>query len=367
MAKPPIVEGSASSTLDVHWHEEIEGLAPEWDDLADRVGAAPFMRPGWIAAWWEAFGAGALAIASVRRDSRLIGVLPLHRRRGALQATANWHTPAFDPLVEDAQASHAIAEAIYSTRPRRVSLMFTGENAVNLREHTRAAEESGYRMIMRTLDPSCYVAVEGNWATYERRLRKGRLADLRRCRRRLEELGRFELDTQDGSDSLEVLLEEGFRLEASGWKREKGTAILSHPGTRKFYTDVARWAAERRWLRLNFLRLDGRPLAFHMVIADGLSAYHLKSGYDPAFSKFAPGMLIIQDILAKSFDEGSTRVEFLGLAAPYKLEWADRICEQVRLQAFAQSAAGLADWTAFAYARPVIKRVARSPHARRRR
>jgi len=35
----------------------ISPLAAEWDDLADRTSAPPFLRPGWFAAWEEAFGA----------------------------------------------------------------------------------------------------------------------------------------------------------------------------------------------------------------------------------------------------------------------------------------------------------------------
>ena len=33
-----------------------------------------------------------------------------------------------------------------------------------------------------------------------------------------------------------------------------------------FYRRVAAWAAERDWLRLAFLRLDGRPLAFDLAL-----------------------------------------------------------------------------------------------------
>src|SRR5438105_12628854 len=47
-------------TLDVK--DEIEPLAREWDDLADRVSAPPFLRSGWTAAWWLAFGRGHLEV-----------------------------------------------------------------------------------------------------------------------------------------------------------------------------------------------------------------------------------------------------------------------------------------------------------------
>jgi hypothetical protein len=32
------------------------GFAAEWDDLADRTGAPPWLRRGWLESFWRAFG-----------------------------------------------------------------------------------------------------------------------------------------------------------------------------------------------------------------------------------------------------------------------------------------------------------------------
>src|SRR6266566_178563 len=77
----------------------LESLNPkvesEWEELADATCASPFRRPGWIAAWWHAFGEGRLELATVRFGGRLTVVLPLRRRLGALTSPSNWHTPDF--------------------------------------------------------------------------------------------------------------------------------------------------------------------------------------------------------------------------------------------------------------------------------
>jgi hypothetical protein len=57
-------------------------------------------------------------------------------------------------------------------------------------------------------------------------------------------------------------LEEGFRVEGSGWKGVYGTSISSHPATRRFFTEVAYWASKCGWLRLAFLCLNDRALDF---------------------------------------------------------------------------------------------------------
>src|ERR1700720_145453 len=70
----------------------LEPLASEWDELAERAGASPFLRPGWVAAWWLAFGTGNMEIRTVTRDGRPAAVLPVARRHGALRSVTNDHT-----------------------------------------------------------------------------------------------------------------------------------------------------------------------------------------------------------------------------------------------------------------------------------
>ena len=53
---------------------------------------------------------------------------------------------------------------------------------------------------------------------------------------------------REGYD-LDELLDEGFRVEGSGWKQRQGTAVADNPHIGRFYRKFAAWAAERGWLR----------------------------------------------------------------------------------------------------------------------
>jgi CelD/BcsL family acetyltransferase involved in cellulose biosynthesis len=342
--------------VESHWHEAVEPLAVDWDALADEVGASPFLRPGWVAAWWRAFGRGRLAILSLRRAGRLVGLVPLTRRGGALRGTANWHTMDFGLLAVDQEARQQLAAALFAATPRRATLGFLAAEGADLPICSAAALNAGYRLVARPIEQSCLVPTDGDWDAYQSRLPAGRRRDLRRCRRRLSQLGDLALEVCEGAASVDTL-RQVLPLEASGWKGQAGTAILSRPQTRMFYTEVTRWAAGRGWLRLYVLRLDGRPLAFHWVLLGGDSAYHLKGGYDVAFRKLSPGILIIWEILARSFADPAVRWECLGAAEPYKLVWPGEVRPKLLLQAFAPSPAGLVDWAAISYGRPAAKRI----------
>ena len=62
-------------------------LVAAWDDLADRVDAVPFARPGWLLAWAGAAGVRLEALAA-RRCSRLAGVLPVVEQPWGLRTPA---------------------------------------------------------------------------------------------------------------------------------------------------------------------------------------------------------------------------------------------------------------------------------------
>ena len=71
------------------------------------------------------------------------------------------------------------------------------------------------------------------------------------------------------------------KLEASGWKGARGTAIAQSPQTRGFYSELARWASRSGALALLTLKLDGRAVAFHYGLEHGERFFLLKPGYEP--------------------------------------------------------------------------------------
>jgi hypothetical protein len=62
-------------------------------------------------------------------------------------------------------------------------------------------------------------------------------------------------------------------------------------------------------------------------------------------------------MIERAFQIGLSSYEFLGADEPWKLEWTDTVRERSLVQVFAPSLPGKADFAAFAYVRPLVKRV----------
>jgi CelD/BcsL family acetyltransferase involved in cellulose biosynthesis len=196
-----------------------------------------------------------------------------------------------------------------------------------------------------------------DWDAYQRRFDSKRLREFRRRRRRLEELGEVVVEISDGSQRLDELLADGFRVEAAGWKSRERTAINSRSATRAFYTEVARWAMQRGWLRLAFLRVGGRAIAFDYCFEQGDVHYLVKTGYDPEFLAYGPGMLLRYEMLARAFSMNFRLYDFLGTNEPWKREWTDLHRERIILEWFASTPAGRVNQAFRAYAGPVYRRL----------
>ncbi|MBA2240872.1 MAG: GNAT family N-acetyltransferase [Solirubrobacterales bacterium] len=345
----------------VEHHRTLEEIAAEWEEFGSRLGCAPFMRPGWLDAWWRSFGAGKLQITAVRRGDELVALVPLARRRGVLAAPVNWHTPMFSPLSIDASMLEKLIMGLLDRPPRRLDLGFVPAVGWELPTTATIARVKRMSVECRTSMRSPFVRTRGDWEGFLGRLPTRRVSKYRRFRRRLGEEGEVVFEVADGRERLDGLLAEGFAIEGSGWKREGGTAVTSSPRTLTFYSEVARWAARQGILRLWFLRLDNKAIAFALCLEDGRALYELKVGYDPAWARFGPGVLLTQARIEHAFRSDLERYEFLGQPDRHKLDWTATCHEYVRLQAFG-GGLGQIDRLAWTHGRGIALRARELAH-----
>jgi CelD/BcsL family acetyltransferase involved in cellulose biosynthesis len=206
---------------------------------------------------------------------------------------------------------------------------------------------------------SPYVPIESDWETYWQERSRNLRKSLRRSENRLAQLGKVSMEISEGGDDLDRLLEEGFRVEASGWKGQEGTAIISTPETERFYRQIAYWGVETGMLRLAFLRVGEKPIAFAFSLETADRHYVWKLGHDADLDQVGPGRVLIARTIERAFSMGFKSYEFLGSADEYKLRWAPRSRELMRAQAFAGTLPGTAERLAQTHGRALARRVLR--------
>jgi len=281
----------------------------------------------------------------------------MQARRGALRSPTNAHSPGFDLLALDAEALETLSGALLRDRVRDLGVAPLDATGPALRALREAARARGYRTFVRPAGRAPYLRLAGDLRRHEESLSRNLRHDVQRRLRRLCEAGVVSVQLSDGSAGLDDLLDEGFRVEALSWKGRRGTAIASGEETRRFYTGLAHRAASVGWLRLAFLRVDGRAIAFQLDLELRSRYYSLKIGYDPEFQRFSPGKLLAYTMVSRAVASGLEVYELLGTDEPWKDRWTELAREQVAFRAFSPSPAGRLASSTFAYGRPLVRKI----------
>jgi len=320
--------------------ELVEKIARDWRLLCDESGDEEvFYRPEWAQAYLQAFEPKAeVVLISAWAGERLRGILPLVHRRitmsglPVVQLTlpANVHSLRASLTVCPGPEGEGALKALWqaATALPRWDVMDVA-NAVNgsaLDRLVALAQNDGYCTARKRTSQTLYLPIAAS--TSDKAAQPPWLAGtrpkfrshLRRAKRQLEEQGTLALKNYSTADP--EALEKFYTLEASGWKGQEGTAIKCDPRTRRFYDAIAEAAARDGYLSLDFLELNGKPIAGHFGFNLRGRYFLAKAGYDEAFRRHGPGQLLVNEILSQTPERGLREFDFVGPATWDESRWA---------------------------------------------
>ena len=132
-----------------------------------------------------------------------------------------------------------------------------------------------------------------NWSAFQLRLTGGFRRKLAKYVRNLRAEGELSFDhhCEFDDDSLGRLVTEAFELENRGWKGQQSTSVIKS-NKFDFFVEQARLLAPEGGLRISFLRLDGKAIAFEFSAIGENTLMSWKIGYDPMFARFSPGQVL---------------------------------------------------------------------------
>ncbi len=141
-------------------------------------------------------------------------------------------------------------------------------------------------------------------------------ANLRKSRRKLDSLSDVSFTTVACEPDLSAAFETFLQVEASGWKGANGTAILQRPGLEAFLRSLRTLHHEGDHCAINALHADGRCIAAELCFSTGDECVAFKIGYDEQYSRFAPGLLLVEYSLERCCrDERISRLNWIGDSA----------------------------------------------------
>ncbi len=297
----------------------LRQIQPEWDDLWSRTqNATPFQHSAWLLPWWDTFGSGELFSFAVRHDRQLtgLGLFFLHTWQNKRQLTflGNGVSDYLDILGDASLILEGIA------------LHREAWDVCDLQD--LAADSS----LLRTAIPDPLLSKVCPQSTcsaiflpeavdsFRSGLPHGLKRNLRRYAAQLKAVGSVAYETAtcgNGQSFIDAL----FDLHQSRWALKGGKGLLDGSDLERFH----RCAAENLWkrglVRLHGLRHCGSLIAVVYAFVHRQRAYCYLGGFDPAFSRFSPGALVLAYVLEKAISEGVAVFDFLRGEESYKADW----------------------------------------------
>jgi CelD/BcsL family acetyltransferase involved in cellulose biosynthesis len=373
-----VISGTKLSLRVQHGGPELlNEIAGEWGRLCDESGDEEvFYRPEWAQAYLHAFAPKAdVILISAFSGTKLRGILPLVRRRiivggfpiVKLTLPANVHSLRASLTVCPGEEGTAVLKTLWQAAkslPQWDTLDVANVvEASGLDRLVALAQADGYRTARKRTSQTLYLPIDFSAAASENSgaqppwlagTRPKFRSHLRRAKRQLEEQGTLELKHYNAADP--EALEKFYALEASGWKGTEGTAIQCDPHTRQFYDAVAQAAAHDGYLSLDFLELNGKPIAGHFGFNLRGRYFLAKAGYDEAFRRHGPGQLLVHEILSQTRERRLREFDFVGPATWDESRWASARRTNYRVFIFRKSWYGALLYAARIAARDAVLR-----------
>jgi len=300
--------------LNVRVIEDVAALAAHvaaWQELADNaIEPNPFYEPWMLLPALECFGQGqSLQFVLVYADQKggpplLCGLFPLERpgrykgvplrhvrlwrylhcflgtpllRRGhatrCLRALLDWlGRSGAAPAIEwrDVACDGPFFAALADVREDRGTFAFRSY-------HRERA------LLCRASSAEAYI---------EGALPKASRREMRRLQARLAERGALEWASLESPAEAPSWIEDFLRLEAAGWKGQRGSALGCSEAGRGFFRRAALAAAARGRLMMLAMKLDGRALAMKCNFIAGEGSFAFKIAYDESYARYSPGTLL---------------------------------------------------------------------------
>jgi len=178
---------------------------------------------------------------------------------------------------------------------------------------------------------SPYLPLEGSWEEYLASCDKKFRSDLKRCRRSMEQLGSLDLRRCTERDEVLAAYDDVLAIERQSWKHEAGSAITSRPWEATFYEKLLAGCADRGWIQISLILVDGTPVAHDigMLFHDRYAC--LKTSFVEKFRGAHPGKVLRQFIIEGLYQRGFREHDFLGEDEPWKVQWAKSLRPHVNL------------------------------------
>jgi peptidoglycan/xylan/chitin deacetylase (PgdA/CDA1 family)/CelD/BcsL family acetyltransferase involved in cellulose biosynthesis len=327
--------------LEVREENDFRGMMAQWDALTQESDATVFVSWEWVTAWWRVYGnaAGLRIFAAFDDDGVLRGVAPL--RSGAIhrygQNVPSWSfvgdgsndSDYLDLILFPGWEQRAV-EAFWHHWEREfrdgtvLQLNEIPSNSAALPALKQIAEDRRFLWVESPV-ACASVRLPESWDAYLGSLRPRFRTKVRSVLRALESNTAVQFGFSESLEETQKILPDLFDLHTRRWAAEGKPGVFGPSKKRAFYLELSRVLHERGWLRLSWVKWNGRILACQYGFVFKGVYSQLQEGYEPAAEHLSPGIALRAWSIRELLRQDVREYDFLGGVKRNKTDWGAEI------------------------------------------
>lgn len=168
---------------------------------------------------------------------------------------------------------------------------------------------------------SLQIDIKGNWNDYTKKVKKKRLYDAKRQRKRLQEKGELKFVIINPKENTSAFYNAFFIQKSKRYISTGVKDIFKNLKLKKFYKNFSNNHSEK--IHLSMLMLDNEILATHWGVIRNKKFYFLMPTFNDKWSRYSPGRLLMEELIYWCHNKGFRVFDFTIGNEGYKYEWSN--------------------------------------------
>lgn len=313
---------------------DAQQIAADWEILCkDQV----FLGPRWLLTWWRHYRTAdcTLCVLAIRNAAnRLIGLAPWYRRDSIVGGREIRFLGSGDVcsdymtiLVAPGEWDHVVREISNFLAAEQNGIDRLLLEAAEASDPTMAAlaqrmqQDHGFTVRAHSALEGYRLTLPDTWEDYLASLSKQRRHRVRQIWRRVFETGQAQVHVAQDHASLHASFEILVRLHQERHNSIGHAGCFAASRFTAFLSEAATKLLECGQLRLQWIELEGVPVAASLDLISGESQMNYCSGMSVQFEQSRPGWLGFSASIRHAIENGLACYDFLRGDEPYKQHW----------------------------------------------